>query len=511
MGRKHKACHVRPHPRSLGMPVKTAEIRVPNLILRTGTDDTSRALPAMAWMQDVAGPSMTQRAIYSKCIQTAWVMWEYSYCPSVHHSMFLRMKSSVRLLSLVPALITLPACEGKPQQASPALPPAASTSGSDPVASSAPRTPVTASATAETKKPKPTIASVKDARHALAEGRSLAKAKKWPEAIVHYEAALKLAPSDSEILSELGYALYFTKDYAGAERINHQAIAAGGKRGTTASVWYNQGLVHQATGDREKAKAAFQESLALRSNKTVLAAFTALGGKESELGLAPMACAEAASPSALCTCLTKSRDFFGFGKPATCNVKAQIATNALGTWEVVGVGTDQEKAHYLTLKTKDKVLTLGEVGADYEPGAFGVHNESLGWSLKTAKAGAFTYYGVEYTVSNVDMNMAGLEMCRQFYKETLLCAEGATGLACRVGVRTEMEEGCEAGVDPEPNDQETLAIVEDLKKGWATKKATLEYAVLDTGAVRIKVGSGDASIVPLGMVGEKRLCSGACR
>jgi tetratricopeptide (TPR) repeat protein len=436
------------------------------------------------------------------------------------------MKHSVRLLlagsALASTLIGLAACDSKPHESSVSSAQTAALAASQASAKAAsaastgvPAAQASALATAMPPgkgKPKPSMASVKSARQALTEGRSLAKEKEWPLAIAKFEAALKLTPSDAQILSELGYALYFTKDYARAEKVNHQAIAAGGKRGTTAAVWYNQGLVYQATGDRVKAKAAFQESLALRSNKTALAAFTALGGKETELGVPPVACPEATSASALCTCLSKSRDFFSFGQGPTCSVKAALATNALGTWEVLSVGSEQERAYFLTLKTKDKMMTLGEVGADYEPGAFGVHNESSGWSFKTGKAGASTHYAVEYTVDNEDTNMAGLELCSQVYKETLLCAESAaSGLACRVLVRTEMQEGCSAGVEPEPSDQETLATVAELKKGWSTKKAAVEYSVLDTGAVRVKLASGEASIVPPGMIGEKRLCSGACK
>lgn len=102
----------------------------------------------------------------------------------------------------------------------------------------------------------------------VADGRRLAKAKKYKEAIVKFREALALFPGEPAGLSELSLALFRVEDLDTAEEIAVQAIAKStGKQ--RAAALYNLGRIKEAQGEPEKAAEHYTDSLQLRANKIV--------------------------------------------------------------------------------------------------------------------------------------------------------------------------------------------------------------------------------------------------
>ena len=104
---------------------------------------------------------------------------------------------------------------------------------------------------------------------ALAKGQKLAKEKKYTKAIAAFEAALAAEPGDARALSELSWVAFRAGKLDQAKKAAQDSIAAAKDPRLKAASLYNLGRVVEANGDTAAAKAAYKQSLDLRSNKTV--------------------------------------------------------------------------------------------------------------------------------------------------------------------------------------------------------------------------------------------------
>lgn len=115
---------------------------------------------------------------------------------------------------------------------------------------------------------------------ALAAGRALAQAGKYPDAVLAFERALDFVPSDARALSELGFAAFKMNDLARAEAATLAAIAATDQFRLEAASLYNLGRIAEARGQRERAEDAYQRSLLLRPHPDVAQRLADLSKKQ---------------------------------------------------------------------------------------------------------------------------------------------------------------------------------------------------------------------------------------
>lgn len=345
----------------------------------------------------------------------------------------------------------------------------------------------------------------------LKEGRRLSRAKDWAGAIKAFDRALAIAPDDARVLSEVGWAAFQANDLARAESANKRALANAKEPEIRAPILYNMGRVAEAKGQNDVAKKAYGESLALRDNAEVKKRLTSIGGTppSTETGLdaaAGLHCKEGApSIEALCTCLAKHDDELMtlVGEKSTCK-KMPSAPILHARLSVMEWGTDGggERVHLLVLREGDKYRPVAELGRDYEPGAFGVHNNAEVKGGEVKKVHGHDVVVVKSEQNFSDSNLAGIEMCIENQKLETVCAlSDAAGATKCTQIAVDVESGCTLGVEPEPGDvdEETRKTVEALKKAKTTRSKA-SWAIAEDGKLTVQVVSGPRDGIPARML-----------
>lgn len=345
----------------------------------------------------------------------------------------------------------------------------------------------------------------------LKEGRRLSRAKDWAGAIKAFDRALAIAPDDARVLSEVGWAAFQANDLARAESANKRALANAKDPQIRAPILYNMGRVAEAKGQNDVAKKAYGESLALRDNAEVKKRLTSIGGTppSTDTGLdaaAGLHCTEGASSiEALCACLGKHDDeLMTLGdEKSTCKKMPSApilhARLSVVQWGTSGAG---ERVHLLVLREGEKFRPVAELGRDYEPGAFGVHNTAEVKGGEVKKVHGHDVVVVKSEQNDSDSNLAGIEMCVENQKLETVCAlADAAGATKCTQVAVDVESGCTLGVEPEPGDvdEETKKTVEALKKAKTTRsKAT--WSIAEDGKLTVQVVSGPREGIPARML-----------
>ena len=136
-------------------------------------------------------------------------------------------------------------------------------------------------------------------------------------------------------------------------------------------------------------------------------------------------------------------------------------------------------------------IPKAELGRDFEPGAFGVHNTSrvLGGELR--HVGGREVVVVKSEVRNTDFNLAGLEECIDNTDRETVCAlgHGTTPTRC-IGVPVSSESGCGLGVEPEDMDEEAKQLVAERKAEWKHTSQKLSWTVAPDGKLVIRTNAG---------------------
>jgi tetratricopeptide (TPR) repeat protein len=115
-------------------------------------------------------------------------------------------------------------------------------------------------------------------KEALAAGRKAVKAKDYKTAITQFESALKVVPSSSSVLGELGWAYFLDGQLDKAEEKTNDAIRISVRAKQLGALHYNLGRVHEAAGKKDEARSEYTESLSYRNNDTVQKRVAGLGG-----------------------------------------------------------------------------------------------------------------------------------------------------------------------------------------------------------------------------------------
>ena len=346
----------------------------------------------------------------------------------------------------------------------------------------------------------------------LNEGRRLSRAKDWAGAIKAFERVLAVSPDDVHALSEIGWAALQANDLDRAEKANRRALANAKTPATRAPILYNMGRVAEARGNKEAAAKDYAASLALRDNAEVKKRASALDGG------APTGepCMESfADTKALCACLLAHKDdtimIICDAKDLSCKLvpmSLQMPTPRLG---IVEWGADMlgEKAHYLTAKEGEKIRIVAELGRDYEPGAFGIHNSAEVKSAEKRPVNGHDLYVIRSEQHDSDSNMAGLEQCSREEKRETVCALGdAPGSTrCVVGIPVDVTTGCGVGVEPDESDldDETKKQIADIKKNASTSHAKTTWSVATDGTLTVKLAEGDKALIDQNLWKPQRL------
>jgi tetratricopeptide (TPR) repeat protein len=347
----------------------------------------------------------------------------------------------------------------------------------------------------------------------LEAGRKLARAKDWSGALVVFNRALALAPDDARLLAEVGWAAFQAKDFARADAANQRALAVTKNPSLRAQVLYNAGRVAEARGEKEAAKNDYADSLALRDNAEVKKRLVAVGGVADDTR-APLPCAKGyASAEAMCACFSARKDdlmMSGDGAPKCAANKPAPALGdarlAVYLWGNEGLG---ERVYVLTVREGATIRPLVDLGRDYEPGAFGVHNEATVKGGEARTVGGHKVVVVRSEQEDSDLNMAGLEVCSHHAKNETVCALGDTPGAtrCTPSIPIEVEAGCGPGADPGPSetDPEVLAAVAEIKKNTTHAQAKTAWSIGENGKVTVRLVSGAKDLVPTSVLRDHAL------
>ena len=338
----------------------------------------------------------------------------------------------------------------------------------------------------------------------LEAGRKLARAKDWSGALVVFDRALALAPDDARLLAEVGWAAFQAKDLARAEAANQRALAGTKDPPLRAQILYNAGRVAEARGDKSAAKIHYGDSLALRDNAEVTARYTAVGGAPDDVH-PPLPCGQGhASAEAMCACLIAHKDgvmMMWDEAPKCAKAKAAPALGdprlGLFLW---GGETLGERVYVLTVREGATTRPIADLGRDYEPGAFGVHNQATVKGGEARKVGSHTVVVLRSEQDDNDSNMAGLELCSHHANLETVCALGdAPGSTrCTPPIPIDTEAGCGLGVEPDPSeiDAEMKAAMAEIKKSASHNEAKTAWTIAADGKVTVRLVSGAKALVP---------------
>ncbi len=215
----------------------------------------------------------------------------------------------------------------------------------------------------------------------------------------------------------------------------------------------------------------------------------------------------------MCACFSARKDDLMMSGDGAPKCAADKAAPALGDarlvvylWGDEGLG---ERVHVLAVREGATIRPLVDLGRDYEPGAFGVHNEATVKGGEARTVGGHKVVVVRSEQDDSDMNMAGLEDCSHRAKSETVCALGDTPGAtrCTLPIPIEVEAGCGPGVDPDPSetDPEVLAAVAEIKKNATHAQAKTAWSIGANGKVTVRLVSGAKDLVPTSVLRDNAL------
>ncbi len=348
---------------------------------------------------------------------------------------------------------------------------------------------------------KPTSDDRARVAHALHEGRTKARAKDWAGALASFERGLAAAPNDPTLLAETAWAAFNTGDFPKAESAARRGLAVAKRPNLRAQILYTAGRIAEARDERDTARRAYGESLALRDNAEVKRRLDALGGSLA----GELVCAEgAASIETLCGCLRKRKaDLLVMeGDEVTCRSLPVSLTLGTPRLSVVRWGSANEAQYLLVAHDGPTFRPVAELGRDYEPGAFGVHNASTVPGGEKRKLGEREVFVVKSEVRNTDMNLAGLEECFEDVDRETVCALGDEKKPTRcIVVPVSTKSGCGQGVEPDPSelDDAMKELLAERKAGWSSTSSALTWSISPQGKLVVRpVGDASASSGPVG-------------
>ena len=342
--------------------------------------------------------------------------------------------------------------------------------------------------------------------HALAEGRDLGHDKRWPEAVTAFEKALALEPENVVALNELGWAAFNAGDDTRAKRANARALALHPPPELEAQALYNEGRRLEALGQLDRAKSAYERSLAARENDAVQKRLDGLFVTDAGVKLAP----DAGAPSAKVPCTSAPGDEpelrrcleayvagstsepFFFAPEAASGLPPGILLFRFGAAGKTPVQT----SFALVAPTKTGLLPLALIGPAYGTTAL----KMVGFEKKNP-----TTWFVTATSSRIDQNLSGLEVREESSELLTVCVVGAAP-SCPVQVPLRLRSKL-AYPNASDLDADEQAVVQDRIRdlGPPYDHQTQLAAALLGNNVQVTLTSGKKEDVPHGVLGAHSL------
>lgn len=372
---------------------------------------------------------------------------------------------------------------------------------------SAPRSPVPARSDV---KP-PTPEQKRLLRSAIAEGRTLGKAGKWNEAVAAFSKVPE-AQRDGVLLSELCYAAYKDGTYHIAEAACSDARGLVHVPQLRAQVLFNSGLVEETSGEWAKAARYYEESLSLRSNATVKKRLDDAKRKMSSKAPKEDCTRAFATPDEACACLVRRRtDYFsplalsGNAKGLCGVLPKPTATGAKTLRLAPGPGEEGSDMKFLFLAEGSSWKKMPVEVGNYEPGAFGVHNQGNIDHFEEKTVGGHAWLLVHTTVDNADYNMGGLELYASSTALVTPCRL-APKPRCGTSVPLRNEDSLsyeDRGEDMSPEERKEF---EALQKTAYKYTYETELVLGDDGeSYTVTFKTGDKTKLPQGLLGKHAL------
>lgn len=351
----------------------------------------------------------------------------------------------------------------------------------------------------------------------LNRGRTLARAKDWQAALAAFDKALVLAPDDARVLSEVGWAALQANDLNRADAANKRALANASEPKARAAILYNTGRVAEARDQKDAARRAYTESLSLRESTEVKKRLENLGGALTSDPNDGLRCTKpVANVAALCACLAKHADDVMMlldQKPACVETKVKMGDPRLFgiDWGAEGDADSivGERVHLLAVREGKEVRVIADLGHDYEPGAFGVHNRAEPKGGDVRKIGSRSVVVVRAEENDTDFNMAGLEMCAMHAKHEVVCAIGdaPSSTRCTPPLALAVESSCGVGVRPEEKDldADTKEALREIEGRAHHDKGRATWSLEENGSVEVRVVEGSRDLFPAAALRPIRL------
>jgi len=290
----------------------------------------------------------------------------------------------------------------------------------------------------------------------LNDGRKAVKDKRYDDGIDLYREALTIDPASPKLLGELGFAAYKSGDLELAESSTRRAIdlAPPGSKGLGA-LYYNLGLIEEASERPAAARAAYERSLAVRPGNDIVASKLAklgdgLGHKgpgdatglcaalrrewdcyasTEEIEALP---ADEQDYAGQCDCSVSQRAKEGTGKSF---IRAAAVLTLEGTPGYGGM-LDED---YLAVETAGEGWQMvGQLSSGYSPGIMGISNmgEVEGFEFVELGDAPGEELRVVASTSELDSNMGintldyvdygGMMVCYAISDEAGVCASFPT-------------------------------------------------------------------------------------
>lgn len=332
----------------------------------------------------------------------------------------------------------------------------------------------------------------------LSAGRKAAKAAKWAEAITALEAALVAIPGDDRALGELSWAAFSAGDYAKARASGRASVLGSTDPKVKAASLYNLGRVEEADGKLPAAALLYQQSLALRDNRTVKARLDALG-KDAPLAEAPLPCTRPMPEAELCTCLNASvAENLDAAEDAACALAPAGADGfQVATYTVSSL---REEQNALVARQADGWTVVALLDYVYNPGMMGINEE---WTLEPpteATLGGHQVVRFTSKKSRSDTDLGVDEIETEDTESLVICVRG-TPTTCPLDVvvsYTYLRDRLGVSGDDEMSD-----VADLLTKGLPIKsetKVSVELGADGVAKIRAVTGTRQAS-----QLGDKKL------
>jgi tetratricopeptide (TPR) repeat protein len=377
---------------------------------------------------------------------------------------------------------------------------------------------VSAASTSSAKKkrratsPAPDPEKLRDYRKHLAEGRRLAGASKWADAVKEIEQALAAVPGDAPALVELGWAAFNAGDTKRARKANEEAL-----RGTTspkikAMALYNLGRVAEAQKDPTRARDYYARSLELRPSEAVEKRLADLDGKEKAprpvagMGAAPLPCqAPLSRVEDVCNCLGRP-DAEDTG-PRSCEAMKDVKIPRDDLRILLVEAPPFRQFYWLVARNEKGWAPVASLGQTYNPGAFGIFEELEVVSISEKTAGAAKVLWVETRKERHDTDMGIDEYEEETLRLVTLCAlpgGDRKSTSCPLQVPVEVRHKRERLGNPDfISDEVTRPL---MTKGLPLSTATeLSIELLADGRAEVKAVSGTPSADVKALLGAHAL------